>query len=613
LLPKRLRIEANWRYPYPLGLDIPQYTRHSGDVSNRLTKTLTPLARVFLQPRNSTHRQYEALRAYFVDGLPSAEAAQRFGYSPGSFRVLCHQFRQDPQREFFLSPSKGPASAPKRDRRREQVIALRKQNLSVYDIHQALEAGGQSLSPAAVSLILKEEGFARLPRRREEERPGAARVQAAAVADVGRLDLSPRQVRTRFGGLFLFLPVLAQIPFDALLKDAGFPGTQQVPAGQAMRALLALKLFGNARHSHVMSHVFDEGLALFAGLNVTPKRAFLTEYSTRIDPRGYPRLMQRWFDAVGAVGLQRGVSFDLDFHTIPYHGDDALVEKHYVSKRSRRQKGLLAFLAQDEDQRVFCYANAQLRKTEQDDEILRFVDFWKARTGRLPQELVFDSKLTTYANLNRLNQLGIDFLTLRRRSKKMLEAIGRVPPSAWRRIELDGIARAYRTPKILDETVRLRDYDAPLRQLTITDLGHEEPTLVITNQLQRSPAKLIGRYAQRMLIENGIADGVDFFHMDALSSAVAMKINCDLQLTLMASSLYRLLGARIGNGYARAKSRHLFRDFIDATAQLTLSDRELVVRFQKRAHNPLLLAADFAKTDVPIPWLGGKHLRLVFG
>jgi hypothetical protein len=148
-----------------------------------------------------------------------------------------------------------------------------------------------------------------------------------------------------------------------------------------MRALLALKLFGNARHSHVMSHVFDEGLALFAGLNVSPKRAFLTEYSTRIDPRCHPPLMQRWFDAVGALGLERGVSFDLDFHTIPYHGDDALVEKHYVSKRSRRQKGMLAFLAQDADTRVFCYANAELRKHEQNDEILHFVEYWKARTS----------------------------------------------------------------------------------------------------------------------------------------------------------------------------------------------------------------------------------------
>jgi len=323
--------------------------------------------------------------------------------------------------------------------------------------------------------------------------------------------------------------------------------------------------------------------------------------------------MRRWFEAMNGLGLERGQSFDLDFHTIPYHGDDALVEQHYVSKRSRRQKGLLAFLARDADKPVFCYAHGEIRKADQNDEILRFVEFWKTHTGHLPEELVFDSKLTTYANLSRLNQMGIDFITLRRRSAKMLQALHQGPASAWRRIELKNIARAYRRPRILDETIELRDYEGPLRQLSVIDLGHEAPTVLITNQRRRSPAKLIQRYAQRMIIENGIADGIDFFHMDALSSAVAMKVNCDLQLTLMASSLYRLFGARIGNGYERAKSRHLFRDFIAATAQVCITDGEILVRYQKRAHNPLLLAADFARTDEPIPWLGHKRLRLEFG
>jgi hypothetical protein len=574
---------------------------------------ITDLVDAFLIPTNTTHRQYEALRAYFVDGLPSADVARRFGYTPGSFRILCHKFRQNPQRLFFLPPSPGPKVAPKRDRLREQVITLRKQNQSIYDISLALKASGQQLSPAAVSLILKEEGFARLPRRRDEERMPHAGPDAAPVADVRQLDLSPRSFRTRFGGLFLFVPYLAPIGLDALLRRIGFPGSKMIPAGHALRSLLALKLFGSARHSHVMSSVFDEGLALFAGLNVIPKRSFLTEYSCRIRPACYPQLMRRWFDTISRLGLERGVSFDLDFHTIPYHGDDALVEKHYVSKRSRRQKGVLAFVAQDAEVRVFCYANGQIRKDDQNDEILRFVEFWNKRTGHLPEELVFDSQLTTYANLSQLNEMGIAFITLRRRSAQMLHAIHQAPLSAWRRIELDNIARAYRTPRILDEKIALKGYNGPVRQITIADLGHEQPTLLLTNQLRHSAAKLISRYAQRMLIENGIADGIDFFHMDALSSAVAMKVNCDLQLTLMASSLYRLLGAQLGNGYERAKSRHLFRDFIDATAYITIDTRHIRVRFQKRAHNPLLLAAGFDQTETPVPWLGRRRLCLEFG
>jgi hypothetical protein len=576
-------------------------------------KELTGLSRRFTEPANTTHRQYEALRAYFVEGLSGVEAARRFGYTPGSFRVLVHQFRRDPDRAFFIPPAKGPHAAPKADPIRDRIIELRKQNLSIYDISRALHDEGRPLGPVAVSQVLKAEGFARLPQRADDERPPGPRPTTADAADVRQLDLAPRRLRTRFGGLFLFLPTLASIPFDRIARQAGLPGSRMIPAGCALRSLLALKLFGTARHPHVMSAVLDEGLALFAGLNATPKRSFLTEYSCRIDPACYPKLMRRWFDAMSGLGLERGGSFDLDFHTIPYHGDDALVEKHYVSKRSRRQKGVLAFLAQDAGTRVFCYANAELRKAEQSDEVLRFVRFWKQRTGHYPDELIFDSKLTTYAKLSELNGMGIQFITLRRRSQRLLAEVAQTPLSAWRRVELENVSRAYRTPRVLDRRITLRDYDGPLRQLTVADLGHDAPTLLVTNQMDRPAAKLIGRYAQRMIVENTIEDGIDFFHMDALSSAVALKVNCDLQLTLMASSLYRLLAYRVGRGYEQAKSRHLFRDFVDATAAVTITESEVQVRYPKRAHNPLLMAAGFSATDAPIPWLGGKRLRLVFG
>ncbi len=96
-------------------------------------KKITDLAQVFLAPANATHRRYEALRACFVEDLSSVQAAGRFGYTPGSFRVLCHQFRQDPHRPFFLPPTKGPRTAPRADPLRAQVVALRKQNLSIYE------------------------------------------------------------------------------------------------------------------------------------------------------------------------------------------------------------------------------------------------------------------------------------------------------------------------------------------------------------------------------------------------------------------------------------------------------------------------------------------------
>jgi hypothetical protein len=178
---------------------------------------------------------------------------------------------------------------------------------------------------------------------------------------------------------------------------------------------------------------------------------------------------------------------------------------------------------------------------------------------------------------------------------------------------LKGVSRRYAQPRILDQRTGLSDYHGPVRQVVVADLGHEEPTILLTNQLTRTAPRLVERYAQRMTIENTIADGIDFFHMDALSSAMAMKVNCDLRLTLMASSLYRLLADRIRRGNKRAESRHLFQDFVNATAQVTITGSDIVVRYQKRAHNPLLIAAGFDRTETAIHWLGRKRLRLVFG
>jgi len=132
------------------------------------------------------------------------------------------------------SPSKrSPGCSPIRALR-DQIIALRKQNFSIYDISRLLQEAGHSLSPVGVSLMLKEEGFARLPRRRDEERMQGHRPEVAEVADVRQLDLSPRHVHTQFGGLFLFLPYLAQIPLERMLQEVGFPGTKMIPAVQAV-------------------------------------------------------------------------------------------------------------------------------------------------------------------------------------------------------------------------------------------------------------------------------------------------------------------------------------------------------------------------------------------
>ena len=575
--------------------------------------TESQAAAFFLAPETSPHRQYEALRAYFVEQLPSAEVARRFRYSAGSFRVLCHQFRHDPGKRFaFFHPVSRPHAAPARDPVRELVITLRKRNLSVYDIQRELAAGEHHISINALTVLLREEGFARLPRRRDDERPAALKAESAEVADVRRLDLSPRSFRTTLAGLFLFAPLLEGIDLARVVEAGRLPGSQMIPAEQAVRSLLALKLLGTERKSHVMDLVFDPAIALFAGLNVVPKRSYLAAYSSRVDHRANVRLMDAWFEQLERIGLPHGNSLDLDFHTVPANTATEPLEKHYVSSRSRRQQGILVFLARDAEQRVFRYANAGVFKAEQSDEILRFIEFWERHTGARPAELIFDSQLTTHENLSELNRQGIGFITLRRRSRKMLADIYSQPASAWQRITLDSLTRTFRAPRVLDEYVALQGYDGLLRQLTVIELGHEEPTVLLTNHLKLAPATLVTRYAQRMLIENNISESIQFFHMDALSSMVGLKVDFDLQLTLMAGSLYRLMARRIGKEYERAQPKTIFRNLLNLSAKVEVEAGRVVVTIDKRAHNPYLVASGLADQPARLPWFGNKLLHIRF-
>lgn len=226
----------------------------------------------FLVPEMAKHRQYEALRTYYVDGVSAEEAARKYGYTVASLRALCHEFRSDPNPVFFASPQRGPKAQPKKDAAREIIIALRKQNYSIYEISEALREKGIELSATAVQEVLHEEGFAPLSRRTREDRPGFPFATVEAAADVRLFTVTPREFTTKCGGLFLFVPDLIRLGVDTVAQDAHLPGSKMIPAEHALRSCLALKLWSIERKSHVMSLVTDQGLALFSGLNVIPKK-----------------------------------------------------------------------------------------------------------------------------------------------------------------------------------------------------------------------------------------------------------------------------------------------------------------------------------------------------
>ncbi len=570
-------------------------------------KDLSIVRRFFLEPTHPRQRQYEALRAYFIENRPAKEIARAFGYSVGSFHVLCHHFRRDPDPVFFCSPRRGPRSQPQKSAARDLIVQLRKQNYSVYEISHTLKERDCPLSPTAVREVLKVEGFASLPRRLDEERPDYPRPTIEPVADVRNFSMEPRKFTTQCGGLFLFVPDLVRLQAEKLVNSAALPGSKMIPAGHALRCCLALKLWSIERKSHVMSIVADEGLALFAGLNAFPKKSYLSEYSCRIHHGKTLKMLADWHELVSGTELFPGESFNLDFHSVPYYGEHPKVEKHFVSARSRSQPSILVFLAQDAGTHAFCYSNADLRKGEEAEEIFQFVAFWKRTHGKAPSHLVFDSKLTTYDGLARLDKMHIPFITLRRRDPKLLKEIVLLPRSAWRRIELDVPTRKYRTPRVYEQKVALRG--RTFRQLYVLDLGHDEPTILLTNQQSATSKALLTRYAQRMLIENALSDAVRFFHIDALSSEEGLKVDFDMTLLVIASGLYRLLAERM-RGYADAQARQIFRDLIDMPADVIVTEKEVTVSFHRRTHLPIILASGIMEQPVAVPWWRGRSLRL---
>ena len=242
----------------------------------------------FASPRRVNHRRYEALRAYFVDGLSYAEAGARFGYTRWAMINLVREHRAGNLELFILPRRPGPApgTAPAGDRVRGRVIALRGQGLSSYEISARLSAEGTPLNRTSVAEILTEEGLGRLLRGPAPEAsispatPGRdTNLPAAAVIDFGTW---PEQLDTTRAGLLLAIPDLVSLDLPALITTAGYPGTRVIPAVSWLLSLLALKLTRTRRVSHVDDLLADPAAALFAGLAVLPKKTALTDYCDRL-------------------------------------------------------------------------------------------------------------------------------------------------------------------------------------------------------------------------------------------------------------------------------------------------------------------------------------------
>jgi transposase len=568
-------------------------------------------ATYFTHPIPPWQRRYEALRASFVERLPAQLVAERYCFSPGYIRLLRHQFRHG-KIDFAEPPAEGASVRRKvSTETREKVVAWRQRRLSAGDIVELLSEEGVEISVRTVERVIAEEGLPKLPRRTRLKLgitvKGAEvpqRAEALSIAQVKGCTME-----STAAGVFLFAPFIAQLGLDEIVRVAELPGTKIIPAINYFLSFLALKLLGTERYAHVGEHAFDPGLGLFAGLNVLPKCTALSTYSYSFDAAHLGRLQKAFVQRVSRLGLYEGSIVNLDFHTVPHYGDESVLEEHWAGARGKRMKGALTLLAQDAQSKLILYTAADIQREEADDQVLAFLSFWKSVHRGMQSTLIFDSKLTTYENLSELNLQEVKFITLRRRGHRLIEEVDKI--DSWKRINIPHDKRKYPNPQVHESTVALRGYEGELRQIIVRGNGHEKPAFLITNDTEMPVELVVGNYARRWRVENGIAEAVKFFHLNALSSPILIKVHFDVLMTMIADTLYSRLAQNL-RGFESCDAPKLNRDFVKGKGEIAVRDGQITVIYPRRAHNPILRAVPWQHLPRQLPWLNDTTLNLEF-
>ena len=381
------------------------------------------------------------------------------------------------------------------------------------------------------------------------------------------------------------------------------------PASPDIRSLMALKLSGRRRRSHVRGVVHDPALGLFCGLNVLPKTWHLTTYSYRTKRAQQLAFFQALQPRLRDAGLLGEQGLNLDFHAIMSYGEETILDKHYVPRRSQRTRSVLTFIAQDGQEHTIIYANAELTARAQAGEVIAFCRFYEKTHGQLPKLLVFDQKLTTQEHLAELDEMGVGFITLRQRSPKLIETLQALPPSAWTKTRLDRSGK-HKTATYHEDPVTIEG--RTFRQLAVQGLGRDQPTLILTNRHELTPKQLIERYAKRWGIENQLAEQIRAFHLDSLCSQVPLAVDFDVALTVLADIAYRRFARGLHAAYHKQTPDTIREQLISGIGELRFTPSHVEVHLRRRTHTPALLDADYQTKKIEVPWWGKRTLSYAF-
>jgi len=555
----------------------------------------------FELPKSVAHKQYEALRMYYLDNAPAHEVAERFGYTYRAFTSLVTTFRRkiimDPRDSiFFVEHTPGRKVSPETNEAKTVIIEMRKKYYSVPDIKVALDGLGYTMSEKSIYNIAAAEGFARLPRRSKLVKQQLDKVQVEAEKSIS-LSFTPETFKSSNAGILMFLPFIRYYGIDTVIASSGYPETSLIDKSASILCFLALKLASRRRYSSDDTWCMDRGMGLFAGLNVLPKTAWYTSYSDRVTTdmnRSFlKKLHQLW--------LRHGWLDDtanLDFTTIPYWGDDSHLENNWSGKRGKALSSLLAVLSHDPDSGLIDYGSADVQQKDESAVVLEFLDFYRQGDKKKENKLryiIFDSKFTNYENLRKLDQDQIKFITIRRTGKLLLERIGNLPESGWKNIRVECAGNKRRMLRVYDEMVFLNGYDKDIRQI------------IITNDTDLQVELIIRKYARRWMVEKTISEQIDFFHLNLVSSSMVINVDFDLTMSILAYNLYRLFAHELER-YTNQTAQALYDKFVLNGADIEIGDKLIKVQLKKKRQLPLILETMLKFRNQKYPMLGNKKL-----
>jgi transposase len=582
--------------------------------TNNLRKDKLVLADYFINPPSQRQKQYEVVRAIVLENQPANTVSKKFGYKISTIYSLVRDFKAG-KIDLFPHVPKGP-----RQRRisldlQSKIVTYREEGLSVPDTYCRLVNDKINISERTVGRILEDAGFPKLKRRTHKKRGKTIKNEIIPERSE-HLDFStlkPFDVDCPVAGVFFFIPYILKSGILNILKKCKLPESSNIGFLQACLSMLFLKLVGGDRLSHMGKYDQEQGLGVFAGLNVLPKPTYMSTYSCRCSEGDVLDLQKEIVTVFKEKYSEfyNGDFINLDFHSIPHYGDESEMEKVWCGARGKAMKGANTFFAQNSESNAIIYSRADILRSEEVHEIKKFVTHWKSIKGDVNETLVFDSKVTTYKILDELEGDNIKFITLRKRHSSLIKKTLELPKNEWKKVHISIPKRKYTSVSVHENEIKLRGCKHTFRQIIIKDHGRNKPIFILTNDKELPLKDILEVYAKRWHVENTLAELVGFFNLNALSSPIMIRIHFDILWTIIANTLYHLFAQDLRR-FEKALAPTVFRNFIDMPGRVIYDGEKFLIKIRKRAHTPILKEVEHLQKPFQIPWLDGKTVEIIW-